>query len=656
MRFRIPFLPLAILITMGIIMSASAKEPICATVAAGPHPVGVLIDKGVAHATLVVPASAGPVELYAARDAQNVFHQMTGITLPIARDNEPIEGNRILIGATRFTDAVVPSTERADLGKEGYIARLKGRDLVLAGNGPYASMYALDELYDRLGARWYMPGELGACVPKLETIRFDSLDVKRKPSFKMRDVGADTEWNLHNRLNHIEDKTLPPGFLVYPGIYHTQNTILPREIYTKTHPEYYALVDGKRAVDIPSAKLCNSNPDLARELARNMAEMLRKTPGIDLIALSPNDNNRSWCECDACRALDDASVDPNGAAVPKDQTYSRRQMVLCNRVAEELGKDFPNQTMLVGAYSTYSQPPRDPSIRASTNLAVIICHSWPEAACLAHPVNDPDCTPNARYLELIRSWKQQTPHIYVYEYYWKVNWLDLPWPIAHTVAADIPFYKSLGIEGLHTQHRTGSIWSEFIPMYIAARMLWDSSLDPKALVDELYGKFYGEAAEPMRRWHEILEQKMAMTTEHILGDAVNNSPVLFTEDVVDALKRNVSEAQRLATDDLVKRRIEKIALLTEYTDRLTQAFRLNEASEAAKNPEKRLELLKQAYLIADSLRDDLVAGHYKDVVTGRLSVKNRTLHKWREILVKANLLDSDKYPDKGGAGTPWDII
>ena len=171
--------------------------------------------------------------------------------------------------------------------------------------------------------------------------------------------------------------------------------------------------------------------------------------------------------------MDDAAVEPGGPKVPTDQRYSRRQMVLYNRVASELEKTRPDQLILVGAYNTYTWPPRDPSVQAHRNLAVVICHYQPNAACLAHPVNDPNCTANRRYLDLIRAWQKHTSHVYFYEYYWKVNWLDLPWPITHTVATDIPFFQSIGVEGLYTQYTTGSIWSNFIPMCVATQLLWD---------------------------------------------------------------------------------------------------------------------------------------------------------------------------------------
>lgn len=615
--------------------------------AQGEYPVGVLVDRGLAQSVIVIPASADAGVRYAASDLQLVFEQMSGVKLPITTDDQLAAGNRILLGNTRFTDRVVSKREQTELGDEEYIVRLRDRDLALVGGGTYGTIWAVTELYDRLGARWYMPGELGACVPKLETIRFNALNVRRGPSFKMRWIGKDNQWNLRNRTNQIQDENLPPAFVVYPGIYHTQNKLLPDSEYGQTHPEFFALIDGVRSKRVGERKLCNSNPDLPAEIARNMSSMLRSVPGIDLISFSPTDG-QAWCECNDCQALDNGLRQPGNSEVPQDQKYSRRQMVLYNRVAQELAREFPEQLILVGAYNTYTWPPRDQTVRGHKNLSVVICHYQPSAACLAHPVDDAACGPNARYLELIRAWQQHTSHIYFYEYYWKVNWLDLPWPITHTVAADIPYYKSIGVEGLYTQYTTGSIWSNFIPMYAAARLLWDHTIDVSALLDELYVKFYGKAAEPMRRWHETLEASMADSKTHIPGGAASGSPVIFTKEVINKLKSNLAEAQRLVEDDLVKRRLEKIALMTEYTERLATAFCLARDSAKQKDKTASIELLKQAYLIGNALRDDLLArpDYYQGVATGRYYKNNFYMHRilngWRKKLVDADILNSDK--------------
>jgi len=585
----------------------------------------LLIDSGAARATIVVPQQAGPAEQYAANDLQAVLEKMTGVRLPSVADAAAAEGTRILIGGTRPTDAVVPPLERKDLGEEGYIVRRRGRDLALAGGGPYGTIYAVAELYDRLGARWYLPGELGEVIPRRQRVSFDRLDVRRTPSFAMRWVGTDTAWNLRNRTNRVPDDRLPPAFVVHPGIYHTQTVLIPHREYDRPHPEFFALIDGRRS-RAGECKLCNSNPDLPAEIARNMSRMLREVPGIDLISLSPTDG-QAWCECPECRKLDEPDV-------PRDQRYSRRQMVLYNRVAGELEKEFPDQLMLVGAYNVYTCPPKDPELRAHRNLAVVICHY--DGYCLAHPVNDPSCEPNRRYLELVRAWQRHTPHVYFYEYYSKMNWVDLPWPIVHTVAADIPFFKSIGIEGLFTQYTLEHIWGNFLVHYVAARLLWDHTLDVPALLDEFYRKFYGAAAAPMKRYHEALETQVARSSVHFPGNAPANAAHVFTEALLGELRTCLNEANRLADDDLVRQRIAKIALSTEYAARFSDYCRLRNAAMELAGKDRQAGL-QNALKTIESLRDEVLkdrqryagvaSGHY---FTGRLMMA-REIDKLRTL-------------------------
>jgi hypothetical protein len=540
---------------------SSAKQPGMADVSPvvpGDHPSGLLIRSGAAYASLVIPAGAGAAEKYAAVDLQKVLYDITGVALPIATDETEIPGNRVLIGNTRFTGGVVPDAERSGLGKEEYIVRLNGRDMALVGGGPYGTVYAAAELYDILGARWYMPGELGECLPELSEIAFQGLNVRRAPSFQMRWVGNDLQWNMRQRQNHVGINDMSSAFSVEPGIYHTQRRFMPDE-YFETHPEYFALVNGERSTNVTSRKLCNGNSEVAQVLAQNMAVYLRESSGVDLISLSPTDG-QLWCECGLCTALDEPGV-------PSDQRYSRRQMVLYNRVATELEKEFPDQKILVGAYNVYTWPPEDPEVTARSNLAVIVTHYEPY--CLAHPTADPYCTANQRYLELLSRWREQVSDAYIYEYYLKGNWMGLPWPIVHTIREDIPLLHGIGVKGMYSQYSSDYLWGDFLDQYVAARLLWNHTEDVDAILNEFYPKFYGSAAPAMRKYHELLEAQMAASSACFDGDAPKNWSYVFPEDVLEKMQDYISEAENLAAggNDLALRRLEKMALLTDYTEK-----------------------------------------------------------------------------------------
>jgi len=81
-------------------------------------------------------------------------------------------------------------------------------------------------------------------------------------------------------------------------------------------------------------------------------------------------------------------------------------------------------------------------------------------------------------------------------------------------------------------------------------------------------------------------------------------------------------------------------MVSDYTDRLSAALRLARDSAKHKDKRKALDLLKEAYLKGDALRDDLPArpDHYKGVATGVYFKHNLYMHRvlcqWRKRLVE----------------------
>ena len=290
----------------------------------------------------------------------------------------------------------------------GFTLRTIGPAIYVTAEAPLATIYGVCELLAKLGMRWYLPGPLGTVTPNLKTIVVPELALTQRPSLPMRWVGTD-EWSYRNKCNHSRAGSGAEswGFTIRPGVYHADYTLLPVSKYYAEHPEYFALVNGKRCDD-PDTKLCVSNPDVVLEVARNMGAILDSDATIDLIGLAPTDGT-NYCECDGCAAMDDTSERP------ADQRYSRRMLLWYNAVARELARTHPQARILAGAYHWYNQPPQDQAIKAETNLSLVIC-DYTEY-CSLHPIADPTCPRNARYVDLLDRWDRLIPDIYFYEYY-----------------------------------------------------------------------------------------------------------------------------------------------------------------------------------------------------------------------------------------------
>ncbi len=466
-------------------------------------PPGAIAIDGRPAATIVVRSVPTDELVFAVATLQEHLRLISGATLPVATDREPVSGNRILVGlsdATREMDLRVP----AGIDPDGYVLRCVGEDIALLGGSDRGTVHAVAGLLqDHLGVRWYVPGdELGTCIPSSPTITLERLDERREPSFPMRWIGNGSDWALLNRQS-CRGESLPASFSIEPGIYHTQHRLLPHNAHFAEHPEYYALIDGRRS-EQGHCKLCYSNPETAAAVADAMSDLRDADPDIDLLSFSPTDG-QMWCECDECRALDEEGV-------ARDRSMSRRSLLFYNAIADNIRQRHPDAEVLIGAYNVYNWPPRDRSINADEMLSVIVTHY--EDYCMAHPIADPTCPRNRRYVQLLHEWDALGTPVYYYEYYWKVNWLDLPWPIVHCIARDIPWFHRRGDRGVFTQFNRQNAWTLYPAYYIAAQLLWDVDADVDAIFDEMCERLYGQAGPAIREYYRVMEDAFATAEIH----------------------------------------------------------------------------------------------------------------------------------------------
>ncbi len=217
------------------------------------------------------------------------------------------------------------------------------------------TLFGVYEVLERhVGVRWLWPGDLGTFVPRDDTIELPELDETARPRLHYRDLGG---WDLrHIHLAGIQygkpRALISGGFTrvpeatrknlmfatddaghafgkameVYLRRHRRVTPIEPMRVprnahqvagigdwwaeYGKTHPEWFALVDGKRG-DVGRAgaytNLCVSNDEL-RDFIVNKA-----WDGGDLLVLGDGDGR--YCECDKCMAWD--GPQPNLGDVPE---------------------------------------------------------------------------------------------------------------------------------------------------------------------------------------------------------------------------------------------------------------------------------------------------------------------------------------------------
>ena len=122
---------------------------------------------------------------------------------------------------------------------------------------------------------------------------------------------------------------------------------MPVATYGETHPEYYALVDGKRKLDgFSGPQLCLTNPDVLALVTEAVLKELEEKPDVENISVSQTDNDLH-CQCEACAAIDEREGTPMGSI-----------LTFVNAVADEVANVRPEVSVGTLSYWYSRRPPK----------------------------------------------------------------------------------------------------------------------------------------------------------------------------------------------------------------------------------------------------------------------------------------------------------
>ncbi len=518
------------------------------------EPMGKPFTK-VTQVQIVTTANPTFLEQFAATELQRYLEKISGAKLPVVKEGAADKST--------FSFFIKNTHNTGD----GFTLRSVRNGLLVQGGNDLGAVFGVYELLERyFDVRWFMPGDIGEYVPKRDRLEIGKINLTFKPSFRVRWVG-NGEWPLRQRMNaYVKAGDRDVG-INWKWHFHTFIVLIPPEKYYAKHPEYFAMVKGKRTVTDSKThgnQLCTSNPAVIREVAKNLIATLDAEPGIEIITLSPNDGG-GFCECEKCVALDEPGRDWFAK-------YSRRLAIFNNEVAALVKAKHPKVLIKVGAYAMYARPPLDKEYRPESNLFFQLCHLY---FCHNHPLSSDACKegvtyqpskefqPNQEFRKILDQWRKLSPHLFVYEYYsiGGTARANLPWPLVHTMRSDIPYYRKHGVEGFYTQ-LSDTLWHRLsLNYYIAAKLCWNADLDVDALLEDYFQKFYGHAAAPMRDYFMAMEKSMqdwngcaSYGLQGVSGLKVIG-PKIFTPEVMSRMGTNLEQAERLVAGDetLVKR-------------------------------------------------------------------------------------------------------
>jgi hypothetical protein len=468
-----------------------------------------LVKGRAATARIVLPEDGNTVTEQAAGILNRYLKAITGTRLPVVSEKEADAGQsgpRVFLGATRA--AAAAGIGVAGLKYDGFVWKVTGGDLYLAGrdftfasakgsrrledacHGTVRGVYRLLEEFG--GVRWYLPTPRGTVIPKADGFSVpDRLERKEEPQFAytLGGLAGLGEWSLANGqrrainvlvLGHSWD-----GALREVGD--------PKELYEK-EPERFALANGKRLFSSNNFHLCTSHPDFIDMNVRYFSKLFDK--GYRWVEYNQSDG---WvrCECDHCNAMDllderqremgpywtredDPCGDPR--RVPAERLW-----VPFQAIAERLYEKYPDRKIVPLAYHPTFIPPRK-NPRFPPNVMISLTREYP-----AHFEAFAGCGKT------------------IWTYWWgDYHGAGLtPNMMPHQVADRLRPLAEQDVKGIFSCGG-GEKWGlEGCAYYVYAKLSWNPSLDPDAVLDDYCSGVYHAAAPHMKEFFNLIEARVA---------------------------------------------------------------------------------------------------------------------------------------------------
>ncbi len=417
---------------------------------------------------------APAIDRLAAQELATYLEALSGHVVPVGECGTSLGAPRLLVG-----DAAVESPG-ARLAEDEIHLEAVNNDYIIRGGGPRGTLYAVYELLEALGIRWFHPEE--SFIPRLAAIVLPR-EVRRRPSFEYREAHwytaySDTTFAARLRYNGSMAKVPPShgGHWGWEPYVHSFFSAVPPATYAATHPEYYSYRRGQGRV-IHGGQLCLSNPEVIDILTAFALKQMAK-PLVRIVDLSQMDHANP-CECPSCAATDQAAGSHAGSII-----------AMCNEVAARTSKVYPDKSIGTLAYTYTLKPPH--GIQAHPNVIVRLCHM---NGCDTHPLNG--CERNRAFLDTLQAWHQVAKRLYVWDYVTNFQHALCFHPNFAALRTDIRLLRDAGVSGLFLQgFAEKGVAFEELHSYAMGRCLWDADRDYHAEVRDFLSGYYGDDAAP----------------------------------------------------------------------------------------------------------------------------------------------------------------
>jgi hypothetical protein len=538
--------------------------------------VDVVVD-GESVAVICVDANALEQLRQAADLCAAFVRESTGATLPIVNE-APAEGAVLYIGPNPHT------MDFAGLDDDGYrIAFPDERSIVIQGPTDWGTEFGVYEFLERyVGVRWLMPGEDGTDVPHHGSLSVPADPVRGEPAFFSRlfsglQGAPQAEWARRNRMR---------GRVSF---HHYLLHVFPPETYTKTHPEFFPIIDGERFLPATNNthhwQPCFTAPGIVEEAVKNITAYFDANPGVTSYSLGTNDSS-GFCECENCLARISGETNFLGRVDYSDLYYD-----WANHVIEGVLEKHPDKWFGCLAYSEVAAPPT--SVKVHPRLIPYMTYDrmkWTRPA-----LRDTGES-------LTKRWHASSPTLGWYDYIYGTPYC-LPRVWFHHMAEYYRFGHENGVRALYAEAYPN--WGEGPKLYVSLKLQWDPSRNVGELLTEWYVRCVGEEAAPhlaqyFAHWEDFWTRRVLDSAWFSDGGQYLDfyDPAYLDDVDLDEIRESRFLLETVVAKAGTEKQKARAALLLrafEYYESTAYAYKLaNPIDATIENPEQAIAVLDSA--------------------------------------------------------------
>ncbi len=484
----------------------------------------------------IVYSDERPEYVTAAYLLQNFIKKVSGAEIPVSTEIKKIKKGDVVIGVG----------DQNGLTDDAFRITADGKGVVyIASGGGKGSVYGVITLLERYaGVNCYGAHEYD--YTHKSDIVIPDLNLTETPAFHYRQtqnygLNADSIYRLWMRVEEPKD-VFADGLWV-----HTFDHLLPSAVYGKDHPEYYSFITGERRPGRAS-QWCLTNPDVFEIVAARIDSIFEANPGMEMISVSQNDGNNTYCMCDECRAVIEREGSPSGLFI---------------EFLNKLAARRPDKQFSTLAYLFTMHAPKH--VKPLSNVNIMLCSIDSKREV---PLTDNES--GRDFMKALNDWAGISDNIFVWDYGINFDGYLAPFPNFPVLQKNIQLFRDNNVK-MHFSQIASSRGGDFAEMrtYMVSKLMWNPDLDADSLMRAFMSGYYGDAAPYIYEYEKLLEGGLLASGTPLW---IYDSPVTHKDGMLNAnLRKRYEELfdkaeSAVATDSVRLARVQRQRLSIQFPE------------------------------------------------------------------------------------------